>query len=170
MSVSRFSSALLLSTLLLSTGSLNAQKPPRSVDNAVRLPDAPSSITQLPKSARQFGIFFPDAHSFTSSLNQGPGGWFNALSSSQSTWSPFYLSLATRDALMAPFGGTFYFDAIGNGRRPTSLRPASDFSQHDWQYYSHHIPWAGPIAIRVGQQAKAHPRVTNVLKVVQPQF
>ena len=34
----------------------------------------------------------------------------------------------------------------------------------------HHVPWAGPIILRVSQQAKAHRHVTGVLKLLQPQF
>lgn len=30
------------------------------------------------------------------------------------------------------------------------------------------IPWARPIILRVSQQAKAHPRVTSVLKILKP--
>ena len=32
------------------------------------------------------------------------------------------------------------------------------------------IPWAGPIAIRVSEQAKAHPHVTRVLRILSPKF
>ncbi len=32
------------------------------------------------------------------------------------------------------------------------------------------IPFAGPIILRVAQQAEAHPRITRVLKILQPQF
>src|SRR5271165_3134260 len=33
-----------------------------------------------------------------------------------------------------------------------------------------HIPFAGPILLRVAQQAEAHPRITRVLMILQPQF
>jgi hypothetical protein len=38
------------------------------------------------------------------------------------------------------------------------------------EYYSHHLPWAGSVILRIGQQAKAHPHVTSVLKTVHPRF
>ena len=38
------------------------------------------------------------------------------------------------------------------------------------RYFGHHVPWAGPIILRVSQQAKAHPHLTGVLKLLQPQF
>ena len=40
----------------------------------------------------------------------------------------------------------------------------------DLEHYGHRIPWAGSIILRVLQQAKAHPHVTRVLTVIQPQF
>jgi hypothetical protein len=40
----------------------------------------------------------------------------------------------------------------------------------DSEYYGGHIPWAGSVMLRIGQQAKAHPHITSVLKTVHPQF
>src|SRR5271165_2328610 len=40
----------------------------------------------------------------------------------------------------------------------------------DMDYDGRHIPFAGPILLRVAQQAEAHPRITLVLKILQPQF
>jgi len=38
------------------------------------------------------------------------------------------------------------------------------------EHYAHRIPWAGSIILRIGQQAKAHPLVTRVLKVLKPRL
>jgi hypothetical protein len=38
------------------------------------------------------------------------------------------------------------------------------------EYYGHHIPWAGSVILRVGQQAKAHPHITTIIKSVHPKF
>jgi len=35
---------------------------------------------------------------------------------------------------------------------------------------AHNIPWVGPMVLRVGQQAKAHPHFTRVLTVIKPRF
>ena len=32
------------------------------------------------------------------------------------------------------------------------------------------IPFAGPVILRVAQQAEAHPRITRFLKILRPQF
>jgi hypothetical protein len=40
----------------------------------------------------------------------------------------------------------------------------------DMDYDGRHIPFAGPIILRVMQQAEAHPRVTRVLKTLHPRF
>ena len=40
----------------------------------------------------------------------------------------------------------------------------------DMNYDDRHIPFAGPIILRVTQQAEAHPRITSVLKILKPRF
>ena len=46
-----------------------------------------------------------------------------------------------------------------------SINRASDMDSD-----GRHIPFAGPIILRVTQQAEAHPRITRVLMTLQPQF
>ncbi len=50
------------------------------------------------------------------------------------------------------------------------LHPKIVHRADDWQYYGHHIPVAGPLVLRVGQEAQAHPRVVTIFKMIQPQF
>ena len=38
------------------------------------------------------------------------------------------------------------------------------------EHYAHRIPWAGSVILRIGQQAKAHPLVMRVLKVIKPRL
>lgn len=38
------------------------------------------------------------------------------------------------------------------------------------EYYGRHIPWAGSLMVRISQQAKVHPHVTRILKVLRPRF
>jgi len=40
----------------------------------------------------------------------------------------------------------------------------------DPQYYARRIPGVGPIVDRVLKQSQSHPRLTRVLKSIQPQF
>jgi hypothetical protein len=40
----------------------------------------------------------------------------------------------------------------------------------DLEHYGHRIPWAGPMMLRILQHAKAHPHVTRMLTVLEPQF
>ena len=39
-----------------------------------------------------------------------------------------------------------------------------------WKDHGHHIPWARYVILRIGQQAKAHPHITSVLKTLHPRF
>ena len=43
-------------------------------------------------------------------------------------------------------------------------------SANDLEYYGHHMPLAGSVILRIGQQARAHPHITSVLKTVHPRF
>jgi len=38
------------------------------------------------------------------------------------------------------------------------------------EHLAHDIPWVGPIILRIGQQAKAHPHVTRVLTALKPRL
>ncbi len=38
----------------------------------------------------------------------------------------------------------------------------------DVAYYGHRIPWAGRVILGIGEQAKFHPRVIRVLKLINP--
>jgi hypothetical protein len=44
------------------------------------------------------------------------------------------------------------------------------YSVENLEHLAHHIPWVGPIILRIGQQAKAHPHFTRLLKVIKPRF
>jgi hypothetical protein len=41
---------------------------------------------------------------------------------------------------------------------------------NDLESYGHRIPWVGSSILRIGQQAKAHPHITTVLKLIHPKF
>lgn len=38
------------------------------------------------------------------------------------------------------------------------------------EHYGQRIPWAGSIILQVGQQTKAHPHLTRVVKLLHPRF
>jgi hypothetical protein len=44
------------------------------------------------------------------------------------------------------------------------------YSVENLEHLANNIPWVGPIVLRIGQQAKAHPQVTRLLKVIKPRF
>lgn len=41
---------------------------------------------------------------------------------------------------------------------------------NDPEFYAHHIPGAGQIIEKILQKSKAHPRLTHVFEVIQPEF
>jgi hypothetical protein len=44
------------------------------------------------------------------------------------------------------------------------------YSVENLEHFGHHIPWVGPLILRIGQQAKAHPHVTRLLTVLKPRL
>ncbi|MBZ5719874.1 MAG: hypothetical protein LAO03_05790 [Acidobacteriia bacterium] len=80
-----------------------------------------------------------------------------------------------QDIRTAEFWGKNRYCSTSTNRM--TFAPAYDHVHHqtihganDLEHYGHHIPWAGSIVQRIGQQAKAHPHITSVVKTVQPQF
>jgi len=59
--------------------------------------------------------------------------------------------------------GTF---ALTYGRMPRETICCADILEH----YVHRIPWAGSIILRIGQQARAHPHITRVIRVLKPRL
>lgn len=96
--------------------------------------------------------------------------------------SPYHVSINTQAALnlQQPTGTA---DSLGKSKylivSPSSQWLTSAYGKAHYgtiqpadhlQHYGHHIPWAGPTILRVSQQAKNHPHVTSVLKLLKPQF
>jgi hypothetical protein len=38
------------------------------------------------------------------------------------------------------------------------------------EHYAYRIPWAGSVILRIGQQAKAHPHLTRLLRTLKPRL
>jgi hypothetical protein len=51
-----------------------------------------------------------------------------------------------------------------------SVPRETTYSVENLEHLAHNIPWVGPIILRIGQQAKAHPQLTRLLKVIKPRF
>jgi hypothetical protein len=44
------------------------------------------------------------------------------------------------------------------------------YSAENLEHFGHRIPWVGPLILRIGQQARAHPHVTRLLTVLKPRL
>ncbi len=178
LSLSHLSSILLGSLLVLSTHFLWAQRTSTLEESAVQLPDAPSRVATvseaqthlhltykgLPLSLRQNQgqtessiRFFPDhtgdrlSINTNTVLNQDTG-----TAEFRGKNKYFIGSATTKWMTFAPTFGHLHHETIHGA--------------NDLEYFGHHIPWAGSVILRIGQQAKAHPHITSVLKTVQPRF
>lgn len=175
LSLSHLSAILLVSLLMLSTHLLWAQRKSLPEKNPVQLFDAPSQLSEA-----QTHLDFTDRGSPVSfGQNQGQTeSWmrfvppYNAGDYRLPTNTKAVPDQATRTAELR--GQEKYF--IGSAPSKWLIfAPLYGKAQHETidgvdelEYYGHHIPWVGPFILRICQQAKAHPRVTRVLKEFGP--
>ena len=172
LSLSQLSSILVVGLLVLSTHALWAQGK-LTEERVVQLPDAPSEAqTHPPLTNNEFPLSFRQ--------NQGQAGsWMRFFPDRTGYDRPSInrnavLSQDTRTAQV--LGKNRYFIAspltkwmtfasmFGHVPHETIRVPG------DLEYAGHYIPWASSAILRIGQQAKAHPRITTVIKMVHPQF
>jgi len=173
------SSILLVSLLVLSTQVLWAQRTSTLEKSAVQLPDAPSPVATVSEAQTSFHL---TSKGLPLSLGQNQ--------SQTESWMRFFsdqtaydrLSIKT-NAVQNQDRGTAEFWGKNKGfmgSAPTKwMTFAPPFGRvhhetihgaNDLEYYGHHLPWAGSVILRIGQQAKAHPHITSVLKTIHPQF
>jgi hypothetical protein len=180
LALSHLSSILLVSLLVLSTHSLWAQRKSFLEEIPVQRFDTPAQFATgseaqthlhftyrgLPLSFRQnqgqtesWMRFFPDHNTGDYRLP---------------TDSKAVLDQATRTAELR--GEEKYL--IGSApSKWLTFAPTNGKAHHETiyrvdelEYYAHHVPWAGSLIVRICQQAKVHPHVTRVLKVLRPRF
>jgi hypothetical protein len=179
LSLSHLSSILLVSLLLLSAHVLWAQRTSTLEESAVQLPDAPSRVTTVSEAQTRLHLTYQGVP-LSSSQNQGQ----------TESWMRFFsdktgydcLSLNTNAVLNQDRGTAEFWgkNKYFTGSAPTKwMTVAPTFGQihhetiydtNDLEYYGHHTPWAGSVILRIGQQARAHPHITGVLKTIHPRF
>jgi hypothetical protein len=168
----------LVGLLLLSTHLLWAQKtsPPSKI--AIQLLDAPAPFARVSEAQtrRHFTYREPPL-----TLEQNPG-----LTESQmrlfSHYPDQYRQPINTDAALSPATRTAelwrkkYFISRATSTWLTfvpsygTVPHETTYSIENLEHLAHNIPWVGPVILRMGQQAKAHPQVTRLLKVIKPRF
>jgi hypothetical protein len=177
--LSHLSSILLVSLLVFSTHVLGAQKTSTLEESAVQLPDAPSQVATVSEAQINLHLTYIGLP-LSVKQNQGQTeSWMRFLPD-----HPGYdrLPIKTNTVLdqdtgTAEFWGKNKYFIGSAPSKWMTFAPTFGHVQHetihvanDFEYYGHHVPWAGSVMLRIGQQAKAHPLITSVLKTVHPQF
>jgi hypothetical protein len=142
-------SVLLLSVLVVSTCLSQAQGITSRNQSSFQLPDAPSAVAGVSDGSKDLHIF--DKRSTLHLLRDG----------NHSSW---WISSSWNPVVSARARGLTFVPNYGHVQLPAT------HSVDDWQYYGHRIPVAGSVAMRVAQEAQAHPRVASLFKIIQPQF
>jgi hypothetical protein len=173
------SSILLVSLLVLSTQVLWAQRTSTLEESAVQLPDAPSRVATVSEAQTSFHLTSKGLP-LTLRQNQSQTGSWMRFFSDETGYDRLSINtnaVLNQDRATAEFWGK---NKGFIGSAPTkwmTFAPPFGHIHHetirganDLEYYGHHLPWAGSVILRIGQQAKAHPHITSVLKTVHPQF
>ena len=175
---SDLSSTLLVSFLMLSTHVMWAQRTPTLEESAVRLPDAPSRVATVSEAQTHSHLTYKGLLSnFTQ--NQGRTESWMRFFPDHTGYDRLSINnkaVLSKDTGRAEFWGkNKYF--IRNAPPLWTFAPTFGHVPHETthgvdelEYYGHHIPWAGSVILRIGQQAKAHPHITTVLKSLHPKF
>ena len=156
--------AVSLSALAPVTCLSQLQEGPTSSRSAARIPDAPSALARISDSHVTLNIFATG-----SALN------LMAEAGKYDSWTSSFRSRIQdrpdRNHAAMPYADT-RMDWVSLMFAPVygRIQPKTIHSADDWQYYGHHIPVAGPLVLRVGEEAQAHPRVVALFKMIQPQF
>jgi hypothetical protein len=179
LSLSHLSSTLLVSLFVLSTHVLWAQRTSTLEESAVQLPDAPSRVATVSEAKTRLQLTYKGLP-LSFKQNQGQTESWMRFFSDQTGYDR--LSVNINGVLSQDTGTAKFWDENKYliGSAPTegmTFAPTFGKVNHetmhganDLEYYGHYIPWAGSVILRMGQQAKAHPHITSLLKTVHPRF
>jgi hypothetical protein len=163
LSLSHLSPPLLVSLLVLSTHLLWAQGTLTREESAVSLPDTPSEVqTHLHLTHKVFHLTFKQ--------NQGQTESSMRFFPDRTGYDRLSVNI---NAVLSQDSGTIEFrDPNKNfiGSAPTKRMTFAPIFGHVHQETTHCIPWVGPVVLRIGKEAEAHPHIATVLKTVHPQF
>jgi hypothetical protein len=162
-SLSQVSSRLLFGLLVLSTHLLWAQGTSTREESTVPFPDAPSEVeTHLHLTHEEFHLTF----------KQNQGQTYSSMRFFPDHTGYDRLSVNS-DAVLSQDSGTIEFRDPNEyfiGSTPTKRMTFAPIFGHVHQETIHCIPWVGPVVLRIGKEAEAHPHIATVLKTVRPQF
>ena len=163
LSLSHLSPPLLVSLLVLSTHLLWAQGTSTREESAVSLPDAPSEVqTHRHLTHKEFHMTFKQ--------NQGQTDSSMRFFPDRTGYDRLSVNI---NAVLSQDSGTIEFRDPNKcfiGSAPTKRMTFAPTFGHVHHETIHGIPWAGPVVLRIGKEAKAHPHIATVLKTVRPQF
>ena len=178
LSFSHQSAILLVGLLVLSTHLLWAQRtlPPAKI--AIQLVDIPTPFARVSEAQTRWHFtrelpltfeqnpgqtesrtrFFPD-HPEQYRLPINTDAALSSTTRTAGVWGKERYVIGNPPSEWLTFAPTY-----GNVPRETA------YSVENLEHLAHNIPWVGPIILRIGQQAKAHPHFTRLLKVIKPRF
>ena len=150
-SLPHLSSILLVGLLVLSTHVLWAQRKSTPEESVVPLPDAPSRVATVSEAQTHLHLT-QKAVPLSFRQNQGQ----------TESWMRFFPDHTGYDRMSIDTSAVLDHDT-GTAEFWGKNKYSLGSSPPKWK-------WAGSAILRIGQQAKAHPHITTVLKSVHPKF
>jgi len=163
LSLSQVSSRLLFGLLVLSTHLVRAQGTSTREESTAPFPDAPSEVqTHLHLTHEEFHLTFKQ--------NQGQTDSSMRFFPDRTDYDRLSVNI---NAVLGQDSRTIEFRDPNKyfiGSAPTKRMTFAPIFGRVHQETIHGIPWVGPVVLRIGKEAKAHPHIATVLKTVRPQF
>jgi len=164
---------LLVSPFVLCTHQSWAQQMPPLGEGPVLISDRAPQLGQTPEAGTALRPVFVLPENFAT--NKGETEWRVTLppllASNDRVPTNSRALVQLRQPTAGPSGKGKYFTRSTSNEwvTPSHSKAPSSLVHHSIDL-QHRIPGAGPIILRVSQQAQAHPHVTGVLKLLKPQF
>ena len=179
LSFSHRSPILLVGLLVLSPPALWPQRMSTLEGSAVQLPDAPSRVATVSEAQTHLHLTYK-GFPLTFKQNQGQTDSWMRFFPDHSGYDRLSINtnaVLNQDTGTAEFWGkNKYFIGTAPTKwltiAPTYSTPPDEMNYRveNLEQFGQRIPWAGSVILRIGQQAKAHPHITSVLKTVHPRF
>lgn len=151
--------------ILLSTHSLWAQSTSSETETAIQLPDAPTPVATVADPQANFRLAYPSSSLLFGQRPDRTESWIQSFPQHTSyDRLPELWREDRRSTARAPSKWMTFVPV------DVQVHLTQKHNANDLEYYGRHLGGAGAIIRAIGQQAKAHPRVTNVLKLLHPKF
>ena len=159
-----FCSVFIIMFVVVVTCFAQAQQISPAIRSASQLPNAPSAVSRVPGSQTNLSVFTTGSPSHLIPDAGQSACWMDTCG------NRIQNTLALNDHVTQYTNSRIARALLTFAPMFSRVQPKTFHSADDWQYYGHHLPLAGPVVLRVGKEAQAHPHIVTVIKLIHPEF